>query len=234
MRVAIIGAGISGHGAALGLLGARDVEITLFEALDRSGGHANTFDADFGGVRIRVDTGFIVYNEFNYPLFTRLLRWANVATEPSDMSFSLSVDSGAFEWRGGGDNPASGFFAQRRNTMSPRHWLFLRGILDFQKKARSEIAAHAIGEETLGAWLDRARISRFTRDNYILPVGAAIWSMRADQMLDFPARPFFDFFENHRLLQWRRHPWRTIKGGSRSYVAAIANLLGDRDRKSVV
>jgi predicted NAD/FAD-binding protein len=228
--VAIVGAGIAGHGAALGLLGAADTDFALFEALDRAGGHANTVDADFGGEGIPVDTGFIVYNELNYPRFTRMLGWLGVQTEMSDMSFALSVNDGACEWRGGGANPLGGLFAQRRHVVSPRHWAFLRGILRFQERARADVARGRLGEETLGTWLDRAKVPAAVRENYVLPVGAAIWSMRLDEMLEFPARAFFDFFENHRLLQWRRPAWRTVAGGSRAYVKAIGRKLGARVR----
>jgi uncharacterized protein len=230
MRVAIIGAGITGMGAALALIDQPGVDVTVYEAQSRAGGHANTIDIRHGGRDISVDTGFIVYNEANYPEFTGMLRWLDVTTAASDMSFSLSVDDGAREWRGGAARPLNGLFATRRNILSMRHWRFLRDILAFQKQARADLAADRLGDASLGEYVERIGASAAVCEDYILPMGGAIWSMRPRDILEFPARYFLRFFENHKLLQWDRPQWRTIVGGSKVYVAAVAKRLGSRLR----
>ena len=226
MRVAVIGAGIAGFGAAMALHGQPGVEVTLHEREDRVGGHAHTIDVDYDGRKIAVDTGFIVYNELNYPNLTAMFAWAGVETIDSDMSFALSSDDGAFEWCGRHTSPLGGLFAQPGNLFDPGFLRFLLGIRQFQHRAISDHETGEIGEGSLGAYLDRIGCLPRVRDDYVVPMGAAIWSMTPGQTLSFPARSFMDFFNNHKLLQWDRPRWRTVKAGSRNYVSRLAERLG--------
>lgn len=227
MRVAVIGSGISGLGAAIALHGMPDVEVVVFEHEPRIGGHAHTIDVDYDGRAIAVDTGFIVYNELNYPNLTAMFDWAGVETIASGMSFALSSDDGAFEWAGRHTSPLGGLFAQRRNWVDPGFYRFLLGIRRFQAQAISDVVQDRIGAETLGEYLGQRGISDRVRDDYVVPMGAAIWSMTPGETLDFPARAFMAFFNNHKLLQWDRPRWRTVKGGSRHYVEALKARLGE-------
>lgn len=215
-RIAIVGSGIAGASAAWAL--SRDNEVVVYEKEPRAGGHAHTVDIDYEGARIAVDTGFIVYNELNYPNLTKLFGALGVATQPSDMSFGLSLDDGAFEWSG---KSLGTLFAQRRNMLAPSYLWMLREILRFNRLCRAAHAAGGLSGLSLGAWLDRGRFSRRFRDDYLLPMAAAIWSMPAAKVLDFPAESFVAFFDNHRLIDLERPVWRTVTGGSRSYVEAI-------------
>lgn len=228
MRIAVVGSGIAGQGAALALNDLPGVGVTLFEQQARAGGHANTLTLDAGDGPLAVDTGFIVYNDENYPNFRRFLDWAGVATQPSDMSFALSLDGGAYEWAGCQKRPVSAFFAQRRNAASFSHWLLLTEIIRFQRVARRSVASLSGTEGSLARYLEQRGFSRTLRERYVLPMGAAIWSMTREDMLGFPAATFLTFFDNHKLLHWRRPEWRTIAGGSRTYVERTARLLGNR------
>lgn len=226
MRIAVIGSGIAGNGAALALsVGGH--EVVVYEAANRPGGHSATVDIDHTGVPMSVDTGFIVYNEVNYPQFTRLLDFLGVATQPSSMSFSVSLDRGRDEWCGRDPGPrgwldvADGLFAQRRNLVSPRHIAMLLEVTAFQKQAIADVRASTVGEGTLADYLARHGFSTTLRDRYLVPMGAAIWSTPPKKMLEFPARSFLEFFDNHFLLQWDRPRWRTVTGGSRSYVREL-------------
>ena len=220
MRVAIIGSGIAGNGAAYALTQAGH-QVAVYEREPRVGGHSATVDVDYDGKVMSVDTGFIVYNDLNYPNLVALFARLGVATEASNMSFSVSADGGAFEWAGRDDAVMAGLFAQKRNLLRPSYLMMLRGILRFQQKARADFAAGTIGEGTLGDWLDRNNFHGRLRDDYIVPMGAAIWSMSPKAMLGYPALSMIAFFENHRLLQWSRPVWRTVTGGSRAYVEKL-------------
>ena len=222
-RIAIIGSGISGLGAAYALKDTADV--TVFEADDRLGGHACTHVFDYDGHETAVDLGFIVYNGLNYPNLIGFFDALGVATQPSDMSFAVS-DREGWEWA----STARGIFAQKRNLLNPKFHRFWRTILRFNDLARAEFAAGKIADTTLGAWLDMHGFDQPFRCNYILPMGAAIWSTPEANMLDYPARSFFQFFENHRLMHKERPQWRTVTGGSQTYVRAVAAELGERVR----
>ena len=227
MRVAIVGTGIAGHAAAMALKAAGH-NLVVYEREARAGGHAATVDIDYDGTPVTVDTGFIVYNILNYPHLTAFFEWAGVKTEASNMSFAVSANRGAFEWCGrDGKDVFSGLFAQKRNLASPSFLWMLRDILRFQKTARADRVAGAIGPACLGDYLVRHGFSGRLRDDYLVPMGAAIWSMSPRAMLDFPAQSFIDFFDNHCLLQWDRPKWRTVTGGSRSYVRKVQEMLGD-------
>ena len=222
-NIAIIGSGISGLGAAWAL---RDMSnVTLFEKEARLGGHACTYQFDYDGHATAVDLGFIVYNGLNYPNLIGLFDALGVETQASDMSFAVS-DPNGWEWA----SSARGIFAQKRNLLSPKFHKFWRTILKFNDVARTELHNGKISDTTLGAWLDRHGYDDSFRQNYILPMGAAIWSTPEEKMLDYPAKSFFQFFENHRLMHKERPKWRTVTGGSQSYVSQIDKALGTRIR----
>lgn len=220
-KIAIIGSGISGLSAAWAL---RDVaDISVFEARDRIGGHSHTMTIDYDGKKIDVDVGFIVYNALNYPNLIALFEALDVETIPSDMSFAVS-DPNGWEWA----SNARGLFAQKRNLISPRFHRFWRTILKFNDLARSELAAGKITNISLGEWLSAHNYSDDFLRNYILPMGAAIWSTPEKEMLNYPAISFFNFFENHKLMHKERPKWRTVKGGSIHYVSKLVSSLGSR------
>jgi uncharacterized protein len=223
MRIAIIGAGVSGLGAALALKDQHDV--TVFEADTRLGGHANTVTIDYAGAAIDVDTGFIVFNNANYPNLVAMLAYLGVETYDSDMSFAVS-DPSRFEWS---SNGVRGMFAWKRNLARPAFLAMLSDIVRFSTAARSDLKQDGkLADETLEEYVANLGLSRgFLRD-YLLPMGAAIWSTPEPEMLKYPAQSFLRFFDNHRLLHAKRPLWRTIKGGSRVYVTAAAKLLGER------
>jgi predicted NAD/FAD-binding protein len=224
MKVAIVGSGISGLGAAFALKNHADV--TVFEAGARAGGHSCTIEfPSADGTMTPVDIGFIVYNGHNYPNLTGLFKALDVATQASDMSFSLSGPDG-FEWA----SDRKGLFARKANLVRPRFWRFLTEILRFNRLAQAAIAAEDGTVEGFGVWLDRHGFSVDFKENYILPMGAAIWSTPEARILDYPAGSFLRFFDNHRLLHSERPKWRTVTGGSQRYVSALAGLLGERLR----
>lgn len=220
-RIAIIGGGIAGLGAAYALKDTAD--FTLYEKRKRLGGHAWTHTIDYDGKPIPVDLGFIVYNATNYPNLIGLFDALGVETKASDMSFAVSDPEG-WTWA----STTKGIFAQRRNFFSLKFHRFWRTILRFNDVARAELEAGEIEDTTLGAWLDRHGYNQAFRDNYILPMGAAIWSTPEDRMLDYPASSFFQFFDNHRLMHKERPKWRTVTGGSQAYVSKIDAALGAR------
>jgi predicted NAD/FAD-binding protein len=224
--VAVIGSGISGLACAW-LLSARH-RVTLFEAAERLGGHSNTAAVASPAGTLAVDTGFIVYNERTYPNLTALFRHLGVATQPSDMSFAVSLDDGALEYAG---TSLAGLFAQRRNLIRPRFWAMLRDLLRFYRAAPRDLAALEADGRTLGAYLDAGRFGRALQDDHLLPMGAAIWSAPPGAMRDHPAAAFIRFCATHGLLALRDRPvWRTVTGGSRRYVAALAAPLAGRIR----
>jgi len=220
-RIAIIGSGISGLGAAYALKDTAD--ITVFEANDRAGGHAHTMDVDYDGAKLSVDVGFIVYNALNYPNLIGFFDALGVKTEASDMSFAVSNPDG-YEWA----STLNGIFADRRNFFRPKFHRFWRTILKFNDLARTELETGKIDDISLGFWLRKHGFEQSFLDNYVLPMGGAIWSTPEDRILDYPARSFFQFFENHRLMHKERPKWRTVSGGSRTYVNAMSGLLGAR------
>jgi predicted NAD/FAD-binding protein len=226
MKIAVIGSGISGLGAAWLL--DRHHEVTLYEAGDRFGGHTNTVTLDDEGRQVPVDTGFIVFNEINYPHLCGLFRELGVAARDSDMSFAASLDDGRLEYAG--DNLRT-LFAQRRNLLRPSHWRMLAAILRFNRLAREWLAGEPDERMTLGDFLDEHRFPRELSERYLLPMAAAIWSAPTGSMRDFPALSFLRFFRNHGLLQVRNRPqWKTVAGGGRVYVQRIIETLGERAR----
>jgi predicted NAD/FAD-binding protein len=207
--------------------------VTVYDRELRPGGHSHTVTIDYEGSPVAVDIGFIVYNELNYPDLTALFAHLNVATVESSMSFAVSADSGRFEWKGGGFNwreTALGLFAQPGNLLSPSYLRMLRDILTFNRQSIADLASGRLAGLTLGQYFDDRQFAPRLLTDYLAPMGAAIWSAPANEMLDFPAENFVTFFSNHRLLQYDRPVWRTVKGGSRRYVEKLLDGFGGQLR----
>ncbi|MFZ5734520.1 MAG: NAD(P)/FAD-dependent oxidoreductase [Pseudomonadota bacterium] len=231
MRVAVVGTGIAGNAAAWAL--SNRYPVTVYERELRPGGHSHTVTVDYDGVPISVDTGFIVYNELNYPELTAMFAHLGVETIASCMSFAMSADNGRFEWKGGGATWASlfvGLFAQRKNVVSPSFLWMLKDILKFNNQSVADRASGYMHGLSLGEYFERRRYAKRLLSDYLVPMGAAIWSAPADKMLEFPAENFVAFFNNHRLLHYDRPVWRTVKGGSQNYVAKLTANFRDRMR----
>jgi predicted NAD/FAD-binding protein len=203
-------------------------EVTLFEADERAGGHAHTVTIQVDGETHAVDTGFIVYNERNYPILTRLFAELGVATRPSDMSFAMADDAEDIEWCGSSLNAV---FAQGRNLVRPAFLRMLADIVRFNRSARRLLREPENVGYTLEEFLARGHYSREFIEWYLVPMGAAIWSADPADFVQFPATAFIRFFDNHGLLGIRDRPqWRTVVGGSVQYVNAITKSLGARLR----
>jgi predicted NAD/FAD-binding protein len=214
MRIAVIGAGISGLSAAWLLGQAHDV--VLFEAAPRLGGHANTVHVPGADGDTAVDTGFIVYNEATYPNFIALMDHLRVATQPTEMSFAVSLDGGRLEYSG---TSVAGLFAQRSNLVRPRFWAMLQDITRFYRNASRDVLAGGAAATSLGDYLAAGRYGTAFRDDHLLPMAAAIWSAPCAEILSYPAAAFLRFHHNHGLLQLTDRPvWRTVTGGSSVYV----------------
>ena len=229
-KVAIIGGGVAGLVSAYLLSKVHD--ITLFEANDYIGGHTNTITIDSGPDKgLAVDTGFIVCTTQNYPNFCKLLSQLNIPLQDSDMSFSYHQHyPNPFYYSS--DFP-KGIFAQYRHIVSPHYWQFLADIFAFNKQAIDDLNHHKIGQLSLFDYLQQYRYSQDFLNYYILPMGAAIWSASFEEIKQFPAQTFIQFWANHGLLQVSGRPrWKTVTGGSRTYVTAILNTLQGQYRTS--
>jgi uncharacterized protein len=221
LRIAVIGTGISGLAAAWLL--SRRHEVTVYERADRLGGHSNTVNVTTPDGTIPVDTGFIVYNEETYPNLTALFDHLGVVTESSEMSFAVSLGGGALEYSG--SNLAT-VFAQRRNMLRPRFWSMLRDLRRFYDEAPGQVARLETLGTTLGDYLAAEKFGAAFRDDHLLPMASAIWSAPTQAMLDYPAASFIRFHDNHGLLKLKDRPiWRTVSGGSRNYVARLAEAF---------
>jgi len=248
-RIAIIGAGISGLGCAYALREHPEFDLTLYEGGDHIGGHSNTVDFkhDIDGKEIShgVDTGFLVFNRKTYPRLVRLFEEIQAPVAPSEMSFSVSIDTSEkkythknIEWAG---NDLNSFFGQRSNLLSPLFWRMAYDILRFNRLAtqlaqRQIEAGHLYKEpdETIAKFLERNSFSQSFRENYFLPMIGAIWSCSVEQMLEFPIQTMVRFCHNHGLLQIQNRPqWLTIQGGSREYVKRIVTSLEKHNVKIV-
>ena len=217
-KVAVIGSGISGLSCAW-LLDGRH-EVTLYEAAPRLGGHTNTVDVAGAAGPVPVDTGFIVYNEAAYPNLTALFAHLGVATRATQMSFAVSLDDGALEY--GSAHPLA-LLAQPSNAFRPRFWSMMKDLVRFYREAPMALAALELQPETLGELLDRGGYGRAFQEDHLLPQVGAIWSSSAGQARDYPAAALIRFFDNHGLLKIVNRPqWRSVTGGSRSYVQKIA------------
>jgi uncharacterized protein len=225
MRIAIVGAGVSGLVCAHLLH--RDHELVVFEASEEAGGHANTVHVETGTGAYDLDTGFIVFNDRNYPGFERLLGELGVATQRSQMSFGVS-DGADFEYNGASPN---GLFATRSNLIAPAFHRMIADLIRFNRDARRLLASDE--DPSLGDWLSRQHYSRLFVERLIVPQASAVWSADPAQMWSFPARFLVEFFANHGMLGFRDRPhWRTITGGSRKYVQALIRPWRERLRLS--
>ena len=226
MRIAIVGTGISGLVCAHLLDPGH--EVTVYEASRYVGGHTNTVDVELPGTDGKtehhaIDTGFIVFNDRNYPNFVRLLDRLGVASQPSEMSFSVRCEDRGLEYRGSNLNT---LFAQRSNLLRPSFTRMLVDIVRFDRAARRLIADDADESISLAEFVEHGHYSRHFRDDFLIPFGASIWSADPETFLEFPAAAYCRFMNNHGLLELRNMPtWRTVSGGSREYVRALTARL---------
>ncbi|WP_115718713.1 NAD(P)/FAD-dependent oxidoreductase [Gallaecimonas mangrovi] len=221
-RIAVVGSGIAGMCSAYYL--SRHYEVTLFEAADYLGGHTHTVDIEHAGEKSAIDTGFIVFNDRTYPNFQRLLAELKVPYQETEMSFSVRNDKANLEYNG---HSLATLFAQKRNLLRPAFWRLIRDILRFNKAAKQEI--NNPSAQTLGTFLEKGGYGPLFIENYLLPMGAAIWSMGLDDMRGFPLQFFAQFFENHGLLDVANRPqWFTIAGGSSQYIAPLVAPFKER------
>ncbi|MGV8918743.1 MAG: NAD(P)/FAD-dependent oxidoreductase [Pseudomonas sp.] len=218
MKIAIIGSGIAGLTTAH-LLNRRH-DISVFEAEEWVGGHTHTVDVTVDGQSHAIDTGFIVFNDWTYPNFIRLLGTLGVSFKATEMSFSVCDPVSGVEYNG---NSLNSLFAQRSNLCSPSFWGMLRDILRFNREALADLHSQRIAADTtLGAYLKSGGYGQRFTEHYIVPMGAAIWSMSLADMLTFPLQFFVRFFKNHGLLSVNHRPqWCVIEGGSRSYIEPL-------------
>lgn len=225
MRIGIIGSGISGLVAAHRLSGTHDV--TVFESNAYVGGHTHTVTVDDGGHERAIDTGFIVFNDRTYPRFCALLDQLQVSSQPTTMSFSVRCDRTGLEYNG---TSLNGLFAQRRNLFRPRFLRMVRDILRFNRES-PEVLESGSEQWTVGAYIRSRGYSREFTDQYLLPMGAAIWSCPTTTFAEFPIRFIVEFYLNHGLLSIRNRPvWRVIQGGSHNYVKVLTKGFQDRIR----
>ncbi|CAN7653312.1 FAD-dependent oxidoreductase [Caballeronia sp. LjRoot29] len=226
MKVAVIGAGISGLACAYRLAKA-GIDVTLFEANDYFGGHTNTVDVTLDGITHGVDTGFLVFNHRTYPNLVKLFEELGVSTTATDMSFSVSLTDRRLEWAGSDLNTV---FTQRRNLLRPA---FLRMLADILRFNRTTTALALAGKdvqlaEPVSSFLEREKFSMAFRDWYLLPMIGAIWSCSTSQMMAFPIGTLIRFCHNHGLLQVNDRPqWHTVNGGAREYVRRMLPVIGD-------
>ncbi|WP_175650797.1 NAD(P)/FAD-dependent oxidoreductase [Pseudomonas sp. Marseille-P9899] len=227
MRIAIIGSGIAGLTCAHLL--SRRHEITVFEAADWIGGHTHTVDVQWQGQHYAVDTGFIVFNDWTYPNFIRLLDHLGVASRPTEMSFSVHDPQTGLEYNG---HDLDSLFAQRSNLLSPGFWGMLRDILRFNRQVLADLDSGRIdAATTLGDYLRAQRYGQRFIDHYVVPMGSAIWSMSRADMLGFPLQFFVRFCRNHGLLSVSNRPqWRVIEGGSRGDIEPLCRAFVGRIR----
>lgn len=225
MRIAIVGTGAAGLGAAWLLADRHD--ITVYERNARLGGHCNTVDVPTPAGDVAVDTGFIVYNEHNYPNLSAMFEALDVPTRASNMSFAVSIGEGDFEYAG----RLTGFFGQPATAFSGEWRRVLFEIMRFNREAPRLLEIRGGNDLTLGDYLQLGGYSDAFAERYLLPMSAAIWSAPMREMLAFPARSFIRFFANHGLLQLAGRPrWRTVDGGSREYVERISRSFADKVR----
>ena len=219
-RIAIVGGGISGLGAAYAL--SNTYKVTLFEAENRLGGHARTVFSGKSGQQ-PVDTGFIVFNYPNYPELSQLFSELNVPIAKSDMSFGASLKSGKIEYA---LRNFDAIFAQRKNLLNPQ---FVKMVWDINKFNTIGLTVADDESLTIGQFLKRLKTGDWFRDYYLLPLSGAIWSTPTEKILDFPAYAMLQFFKNHALLSRSgQHQWYTVKGGSREYVSRLENVLAQK------
>lgn len=221
MKIAVIGSGISGLSSAYLL--SQKHEVHLFESAKRWGGHAHTVEVTEGNKYLPMDTGFLVYNRLTYPHLCGFFDHLGVETCDSDMTLSIQNYKKNLEWSGTNTNTV---FGQRRNLLRPSFCKMILGILRFHKEAEDNLKLARQEKWSLGELLRQKGYSQEFATDYILPIGAAIWSTPEKKMLDYPAETFLQFFINHKLLQVNDRPiWRTVRGGSKQYVEKVLARL---------
>ncbi len=240
MKIAIIGAGISGLGCAYALSKLPQVELTIYEGGDHIGGHSNTVDLTIdtahGAITHGIDTGFLVFNQRTYPRLLRLFDELNVPIAKSDMSFSASIpqrDSGAIEWAG---TNIDSVFAQRKNLAKPAFLKMVADIIRFNKLCTTLATENKLGalELSVGEFIDKHKFSKSFKDWYFLPMIGAIWSCSTTQMLSFPISTMIRFCHNHGLIKITDRPqWLTVNGGSKEYVKRITDAIKSNGGKFV-
>ena len=219
MKIGVIGSGVSGLVSALTLQ--EKFEVSLFEKNSKLGGHSNTVTIEQENKKYSVETGFIVLNDKNYPIFTSLLKHLNIGVNNSSMSFSVSVDKGQFEY----SSSYIGLLGQTKNIIDPKYWGMLRDINYFYNNALKDVK-DCPDNETLGQFLKRFNYSNKFIDYHLVPMTASIWSCPTKSILNFPIKSLLVFFENHKLLNiYNRPKWSTVNKGSREYVKKIQSLL---------
>lgn len=223
-KIAVIGAGVSGLLSAY-LLN-REHDVTLFEANQYLGGHTHTKTVQSGGKTYNVNTGFIVFNDWTYPNFIKLMGQIGVKSEASEMSFSVRDENTGIEYNGTSFNS---LFAQRSNLLKPTFWLMIKDILRFNKQTVDLVQKDTISDtQTLGEFVKENKYSDRFVNHYIVPMGAAIWSASVDVMMDFPLKFFLKFFNNHGMLSVDERPqWRVISDGSESYIEPLIESFKD-------
>jgi predicted NAD/FAD-binding protein len=221
-RLAIVGSGISGLGAAWLLR--EQFAITLYEQHDYLGGHTNTITVDEAGTPVPIDTGFMVFNHVTYPNLTRLFAELNVATKRTDMSFSVQHQPSGLEYNGGSLDL---LFAQRKNLLNLRHWKMLLAINRFNADAVPALSDERFATMTLRDYIDARGYGNDMWERYLVPMSSAVWSTPPELMAQFPAVTLLRFWHNHGFLGLRtQHPWWTVCDGAKSYVAKIKSALG--------
>ena len=216
MKIAVIGSGVAGMGAAWRL--SREHEVVLFEREARLGGHTHTHSVVQGERTFAVDSGFIVFNADNYPLFSRMLDELGVPSQPTTMSFSVQDARSGLEYNA---TDFDSLFCQRRNLVSPRFWGMVRDILRFYREAPALLALPGDGP-SLGDYLQENRYSAMFIEDHLVPMASALWSSPAEGIMGFPAKYLARFMDNHHMLQVQgRPPWRVVSGGSSSYIRAL-------------
>ena len=217
-RIAVIGSGIAGLTAAYHL--SKTFDVTVFEANATLGGHTATVDVEVDDRAYAIDTGFIVFNDWTYPNFIALMAELGVASQPTDMGFSVKCPRTGFEYCG---SSLVSLFAQRRNLLNPKFWRMLSDIVRFNRESIADIDGDVLDPAlTLGAYLKQRGYGDYFRERFLVPMGAAIWSASTRAMLEFPLIFFVNFFRNHGLLSINDRPqWRVLKGGSRSYIEPL-------------
>ena len=216
MKIAVVGSGIAGLGAAWLL--SRAHEVVLFEAQSRLGGHTHTHQVPSADGVLAVDTGFIVHNPRNYPLFTRMLAELGVASQPTTMGFSVQDARTGLEYNASNLNA---MFCQRGNLVSPRFLRMVREIIRFYRDCRSLLALDGEGP-TLGEYVRSQGYSDLFVEDHLVPMASALWSSPSSNVMQFPAKYLVQFMDNHHMLQVDGRPeWRVVRGGSSSYIAAM-------------
>ncbi len=222
MRIAIVGGGISGLGAAYSLQ--RQHDVTVFEAQSHWGGHTHTHDVSVDGRDYAIDTGFIVYNPDHYPLLTRLFEELGVASQQTTMSFSVSDERSGFEYEASG---LGGLLCRWQNSLSPRFWRMLWDLTRFHRQATLVLDEPAPGP-SLGEYLRREGYGKGFAEDHLIPMASALWSAPEQQIEQFPTQALVHFMQNHCMLQINnRPPWRVVKGGSARYIDALMPRLAD-------